>query len=136
MKNIYIRIYKIWKFEKFYFINGIYRNINHLHILRSEVPFQNMAVLSYTYFYNISLCIQDQPFPSYVIYLFYALQISVKLRSKLGQKINYFPAFWAPAPTELQFSIIFFLWYVANQETNKTVPTIFFFSNIFWIIYF
>ena len=27
-------------------------------------------------------------------------------------------------------------WYVANRETNETVPAIFFFSNIFWIIYF
>ena len=25
---------------------------------------------------------------------------------------------------------IFFDWYVSNQETNKTVPAIFFFSNI------
>ena len=44
--------------------------------------------------------------------------------------------FWAPAPTELEFSINFLDWYVANQGTNKTVPAIFFFSNIFWIIYF
>ena len=51
---------------------------------------------------------KDQPFSIYIIYLFYALQISVKLRSKLGQKLTTFPIFRAPAPTELQFSIIFF----------------------------
>ena len=32
----------------------------------------------------------DQPFSKYKIYLFYALQISVKLGSKLGQKTDHF----------------------------------------------
>ena len=71
----------------------------------------------------------------YIIYPFYALQISVKCRSNLNQKLATFPPLWAPAPTKLQFSIIFFHWCVANQETNKTVPAISLFSNIFWIIY-
>ena len=65
-----------------------------------------MTVLLYTYFFNISLNVQDQPFLRYVICLFYALQISVKLGSKLGQKLTTFPTLWAPAPTELQFSVI------------------------------
>ena len=51
---------------------------------------------------------KDQPISIYVIYLFYALQISVKLGSKLGQKLTTFSNLWASAPTELQFSIIFF----------------------------
>ena len=70
----------------------------------------------------------DQPFSVYIIYLSYALQTSVKLGSKLDQKLTTIPIFWATAPTELQFSIIFFHWYVANQEANKTVPAIFFFK--------
>ena len=41
-----------------------------------------------------------------MIYLFYALQISVKLGSKLDKKLITFPIFSAPAPTELQFLII------------------------------
>ena len=31
----------------------------------------------------------------------------------------------------MHFPIIFFYWYVANQETNKTVPAIFFLSKYF-----
>ena len=56
-----------------------------------------------------------------------------KIRVKVGLK-TIFPTLWAPARTELQFSIIIFHLNVANQETNKTVPAIFFFLNIFWII--
>ena len=36
---------------------------------------------------------KDQPFSIYIIYLFYALQISVKLGSKLGQKLTTFSYF-------------------------------------------
>ena len=88
----------------------------------------------YTYFYNIFLNVVRITFSIYIIYLFYALQISEKLGSKLRQKLTTFPIFGAPLPTELQFSIIFFHWHTANQETNKPVPTIF--LNIFWIINF
>ena len=95
---------------------------------------KNMKVLLYTYFYNVSLNVLRQPFSIYIIYLFHALQILGKLGSTLGQKLTTFPTLWAPAPTELQFSIIFFHRYVANQETNRTVHVIFFFPNIFWII--
>ena len=35
-ENIYIRVYRIRKFEEFYFTNSYYRNINHLHILISR----------------------------------------------------------------------------------------------------
>ena len=67
-----------------------------------------MVVLSYTYFHNISFNLLSL-FPYiYIIYNFYALQISVKFGSKLGQKLATFPTLWAPAPTELQFSFFFF----------------------------
>ena len=54
-----------------------------------------------------------------------------EIRVKVGPKTNYFFLLYEPVPTELKFSIIFFHRYVANQQANKTVPTIFFFSNIF-----
>ena len=98
---------------------------------------KNIKVLLYTHFYNIFLnVLRPTPFSVYVIYPFHTFQISEKLGSKLGQRLTTFPTLWAPAPTKLYCSIIFFHWYSANQETNKTVPAIFFFSNIFWIIYF
>ena len=56
-----------------------------------------------------------------------------KIRVNVGLT---FPILWVLAPTELQFSISFFHWFVANQGTNKIVPAISFFSNIFWIIWF
>ena len=108
----------------------------------SEYPFnhnknmlKNMTVLLYTYFYNISLNALRPTFFNIYNLPFWRSSNIGKIRVKVGPKTT-FPIFWAPAPTELQFSIIFFHWYVANQETNKTVPAIFFFPNIFWIIYF
>ena len=68
-----------------------------------------MAVLLYTYFYNISLNVLRLTFFNIYNLPFYALKISLKFRSKLGQKPITFPIFWAPAPTELQFSIFFSL---------------------------
>ena len=80
---------------------------------------KNMTVLLYTYFLISPQMYQDEPFLIYVICLFYAVQILVKLGSKLCQKLTTFPTLWALAPTELQFSVILFYWYIANQETNK-----------------
>ena len=82
-------------------------------VLRSQSTLsskiKNMTVLLYTYFYNISLnVLRPTFFNIYIIYHIYFLQISVKLGSKLGQKLTTFPISWAPSPTELQFSIIFF----------------------------
>ena len=95
---------------------------------------KNMTMLLYTIFFNISLNVLKPTFFDICNLPFYALQISVKLGSKLGQKLTTFSTLWAHSPTELQFSVIFFHWYIANQETNKTVPAIFFLLNIFWII--
>ena len=61
---------------------------------------------------------EDQPFSIYTIYLFYALQISVKLGSKLGPKLTTLLIFSAPAPTELQFSVIFFS-LICSQPRDK-----------------
>ena len=93
-------------------------------------------MLLYTYFYNISLNALKTNIYQYVIYLFRTFQLSEELGPKLGQRLTTFHTLWARAPTELQRSIIFFHWHAANQETNKTMPAIFFFSNISRIIYF
>ena len=39
---------------------------------------------------------------------FYAIQVLVKLGSKLGKNLTTFPTLRAPAPTKFQFSVIFF----------------------------
>ena len=74
---------------------------------------------------------QDQPFSIYIIYLFYALQISVESRSKLGQKLTTFSDFMSSCTNRIEVFNNFFHRYVANQEANKTMPAIFFFSYIF-----
>ena len=109
----------------------------------SEYPFKqnrgmlkNMTVLLYTYSFNVSLNVIRITFFNICNLPFLSSPNIGKIGSKLGQKLTTFPTLWAPAPTELQFSIIFFHWYVANQETNKTVPAIFSLLNIFWIISF
>ena len=120
----------------------------------SEYPFKQnrsmlkiMIVLLYTYFlkyifkifihiFLISLNVLRRTFSNIYNLTFYALQILVKLGLKLGQKLTTFPTLWAPAPTELRFLMFCFHWYVANQETNNTVPTIFFLLNMFCIISF
>ena len=105
----------------------------------SEYPFKqnknmikNMAVLLYTYFYNIayfynmllrSIFFNINKFP------FLCSPNIGKIRVKLGQKLTAFPTSWAPAPIAVFNNC--FHWYVANEETNKTVPTISFFPNIF-----
>ena len=84
-----------------------------------------MYIYIYIYIYYIYI---------YILYLFYTLWISDKKGSKLGYNQTIFGTLWAHTPTKLQFRTIYLHRYVTNQEANKTIPTIFFFSNIFWII--
>ena len=51
---------------------------------------KNMAMLLYTIFFNISLNVLKPTFFDICNLPFYALQISVKLGSKLGQKLTTF----------------------------------------------
>ena len=103
----------------------------------SEYPFKqnknmlkNMAVLLYKYFYNISYFYMLLRSIFFNIYKFPFLRSPNigKIRVKLGQKLSAFPTFWAPAPIAVFNNC--FHWYVANEETNKTVPAISFFPNI------
>ena len=108
------------------------------HLKVSEYPFKqnknmlkNMIVLLYTNFYNISLNVIRPTFSNIYNLPFLRSPNIGKIRVKVGPKLTTFPIFRPPAPTELQFLIIFFHWYVVNQEINKSVPAIFLFPNIF-----
>ena len=60
-----------------------------------------------------------------------------KIRVKVGPKTNYFSYILSSCTNRIAvFNNFFFHWYVPNQEKNKTVPAIFFFPTIFWIIYY
>ena len=73
-------------------------------------------VLLHTYFYNTSLnVLRPNFFDMYNLPFSRFLNIE-KIRDKFGPKTNYFP-------NSMSCCI--------NHETNKTVPAIFFFSNIF-----
>ena len=87
----------------------------------SEYPFKqnkntlkNIKVLLYTHFYNIYLTVLRPAFFNACNLPFSHFPNIKKLGSKLGQRLTTFPTLWAPAPTELQCSIIFFHWYLAN----------------------
>ena len=96
-----------------------------------------MTVLLYTYFYNISLnALRPTFFNIYNLPFLCSPNIG-KIRVKVGPKTNYFFLLYELLHQQnWSFQWFFFHWYVANQETNKTVSAIFFFLNIFWIIYF
>ena len=61
---------------------------------------------------------QDQPFSIYIIYLFYALQISVKLGSTLGQKRTTFSYFMSSCTNRIEvFNNFFSL--ICSQPRDK-----------------
>ena len=96
---------------------------------------KNMKVLLYAYIYNVSLNVLRPTIFKIYIYPFHAPNIG-RIRVKIGPKNNYFSYFMSSGTNKIAVFNIFFHYYAANQETNKTAPAIFLFSNIFWIIYF
>ena len=108
----------------------------------SEYPFKqnkntlkNIKVLLYTHFYNISFNILRPTFFNITNLPFSHFPNIKKIRVKVGPKTNYFSYIMSSCNDRVAVFNNFFHWYLANQETNKTVPAIFLFSNIFWIIY-
>ena len=108
----------------------------------SEYPFKqnknmlkNVTVLLSTYFYNISLNVLRLTFFS-IYNLSFLRSPNIKIRVKVGPKTNYFSYNLSSCTNRIAVFNNFFHWYVANQETNKTVPVIFFLLDIFWIISF
>ena len=90
-----------------------------------------------TYFYNISLNVRRSTFlNTYNLPFSRSTNIGKIMVNVIKKWQSILPTLRASARTELQFSIIYFQSYVAKPRTSKTVPAIFLFSNIFWIIYF
>ena len=98
--------------------------------------FKNMIVLLSTYFHNISLNVLRSTFFSIYNLPFLRSPNIGEIRVKVGPKTNYFFYIQSSCTNRIAVFNNFFHWYVANQERHKTVPAIFFFPNIFWIIYF
>ena len=95
-----------------------------------------MAALLYTHFYKISLYVlKPNFFNTYNLPFLLSSDMS-KIRVKIGLKTNYFSYILSSCTNRIAIFNLFFHWYVTKQETNKTVPAIFFFPNIFWIIFF
>ena len=99
------------------------------------IYFKNMTVLLYTYFYIFLNVLRPTFFNIYNLPFLRSPNIG-KIRVKVGPKTNYFSYILSSCTNRIAVFNIFFHRYVANQETNKTMPPIFFFPNIFWIIYF
>ena len=79
---------------------------------------QNMTVLLYTYFYISSNILRPTFFNIYIIYLSYALQISAKFGSKLGQKLTTFSNFMSSCTNRLEvFNNFFSL--ICSQPRDK-----------------
>ena len=108
-----------------------------------RVPFQGnknslkiIQALLYTHFYNIFLNVQRLNFLNICNLPISHFPNIRKIRVKVGPKTNYFSYFMSSCTDRIVVFNNFFHLYLANQEKNKTVPAIFFFSNIFWIMYF
>ena len=109
----------------------------------SEYPFKqnknvlrNLTMLLYANFYNISLNVLRPTFFNIYNLPFLPSPNIGKIRVKVGPKTDYFSYVLSSCTNRVTvFNNFFFYWYVATQETNKTVPAIFFFPIIFWIIY-
>ena len=90
-----------------------------------------IQVLLYTHFYNISLNVLRPNFLNICNLPISHFPNIRKIRVIVGPKTNYFSYFMSSCTDRIVVFNNFFHLYLANQETNKTVPTIFFFSNIF-----
>ena len=92
---------------------------------------RNMTVLLYTYFFNISLNVIRPSFCNMCNLPFLSSPNIGKIRVKVRPKTNYFSYFMSSCTNTIAVFNIFFHWYVANQEKNKTMLAIF----SFWIFF-
>ena len=95
---------------------------------------KNKTVLLYTYFYNISLNVVRPAFVNIYNLPFLRFPNIGKIGVKVGPKTSYFSSFMSSCTNRIAVFDTIFPWYATNQGTNKTVPAISFFSNIFGII--
>ena len=92
-------------------------------------------MLLYTHFYNISLNVLRSYFLNICYFHFAHFPNIRKIRVKVRPNTNYFSYFISSCTNKIVVFNYFFHWYLGNQETNKTIATIFFFSYIFLMIY-
>ena len=92
---------------------------------------KNITALLYTYYFNISLNALRPIFLNICNLPFLRFPNIGKIRVKVGPKTNYFSYFMSSHTNRITVFNNFLHWYIANQETNKTVALIFFLSNIF-----
>ena len=97
-----------------------------------EYPFKqnrsmlkNMTLLLYTYFFNMSLNVLRPTFFNICTLPFLRSPNIGKIRVKVGPKTNYFSYFMSTCTNRIALFNNFFHWYVANQETSKTIVAIF-----------
>ena len=93
--------------------------------------FKNMKVLLYTCFYNVSLNVLRPTFFNIYNLPFSRSPNIGEIRVNFGPKTNYFSYFMSSWTNKIAVFYNVFHLYVANQETNKTVPVIFLFPNTF-----
>ena len=92
---------------------------------------KNITALLDTYYFNISLNALRPIFLNICNLPFLRFPNIGKIRVKVGPKTNYFSYFMSFRTSRITVFNNFLHWYIANQETNKTVALIFFLSNIF-----
>ena len=104
----------------------------------SEYPFKqnkntlkNIKVPLYTYFYNISLNVLRPTFFNICNLPFSHFPNIKKIRVKVGPKTNYFSYFMSSCTDRIAVFNNFFSLIFSQTRVNKTVPKIFFLSNIF-----
>ena len=117
------------------FFNKDSININ---IKASEYTFKqnrgmlkNITALLYTYYFHISLNALRPIFLNICNFPFLRSPNIGKIRVKVGPKTNYFSYFMSSCTDWIVVFNNFFHLCLANPESNKTVPAIFFFSTIF-----
>ena len=98
---------------------------------RKGFPWDHAKLNRFIYIKNIAitLWICNKIVVTIVIVIKCAINLQSD-HSKSWVKNYFFAYFWALAPIELQFSIIYMFWYVANQgkKQNWSLLAIFFFS--------
>ena len=92
---------------------------------------KNKQLLLYTHFYNISLNVLRPNFLNICNLPISHFPNIRKIRVKVGPKTNYFSYFMSSCTDRIVVFNNFFHLYLVNQETNKAVPAIFFFLNVF-----
>ena len=110
---------------------SVYLKVSEYPFKEKRNTFKNIQVLLYTHFSNISLNVLRPNFFNICNLTISHFPNIGKIRVKVGPKTNYFSYFMSSCTDRIVVFNNFFHLYLANEESNKTVPAIFFASNIF-----